>query len=119
MNNDVEDMVKRLNFENLIWIVFIIVAAFDIYGDELIKKGLTQNDQQARQKANKVFIIVTLISVFIYLYFFYRNYTDYKKYHNKSYEVRLIGSILFLAGILCLLYFQTTTTNSTDSLSNV
>ena len=37
MNNDVEEMVKRLSFENLIWIGFIITSALNIYGDEMIK----------------------------------------------------------------------------------
>lgn len=38
--NDSEQIVKRLSFENIIWIVFIIVSVIDIYGDELLKKVL-------------------------------------------------------------------------------
>lgn len=38
MNNETEEMVKRLSFENLIWIAFIVISALDIYGDELLKK---------------------------------------------------------------------------------
>ena len=56
MNNDIEEMVKRLSFENLIWIGFIITSALDIYGDEIIKKGLVTNDKNARKKANKLFL---------------------------------------------------------------
>lgn len=119
MNNDVDNMVKRLNFENLIWVAFIIISALDIYGDELLKKEVLYHDQKAKEKANKLFLGLSAFSILIYIYFFIRNYNDYKKYHNKSYEIRLIGSTLILAGTLCLLYFQLTTTNSTNSQSNV
>ena len=38
-----------------------------------------------------------------------RNYSDYQKYKNKSYEVRLFGSILVLVASICFIYFQLTT----------
>ena len=47
MNND-KDLIKRLNFENFIWITFIIVSALDIYGDELIKKSVVNNDLKSK-----------------------------------------------------------------------
>ena len=117
--NEKEKMIKRLSFENLIWVSFIVISLLDIYGDELLKKNLKYNDKEASKKANKLFLGITLFSILIYVYFFIRNYNDYKKYKNKSYEVRLIGSTFFLIGTLCLLYFQTTISNEIDSPSNV
>lgn len=119
MNNNVEEMVKRLSFENFIWIGFIIVSALDIYGDELIKKGLLYQDKQALHKANKLFLKLAYFSILVYLYFLIRNYSDYKKYQNKNYQIRLLGSILILAGTLCLVYFQKNNTTPIDSSSNV
>ena len=112
-------MIKRLSFENIIWFVFIIVSVFDIYGDELLKKDLLYNDKISSDKANKIFLGSTIVSLLIYGYFLLRNYSDYKKYKTKSYEIRLIGSILIIAGVICLLYFQVTTRKKNDSLSNV
>lgn len=113
------DIVRRLNFENFIWVVFIVVSLLDIYGDELIKKSVTENDKEAQEKANNLFLFIILVSILVYVYFFYRNYKDYEKYRTKSYEVRLIGSALILIGSFCLLYFLLTTTNQTDSISNI
>ena len=79
MNNDIEEMVKRLSFENLIWIGFIITSALDIYGDEIIKKGLVTNDKNARKKANKLFLGISFFSILVYIYFLMRNYNDYQK----------------------------------------
>ncbi len=112
-------MVKRLSFENLIWIVFIVISALDIYGDELLKKSITKKDKEAQKRAQKLFLGISIVSILIYIYFFTRNYSDYKKYHNKSYEVRLVGSTLILIGAICLLYFQVTTRQEVDSPSNV
>ena len=49
-------MVKRLNFENLIWVAFMIVSALDIYGDELLKKNIMYNDKNAQKKATNLFV---------------------------------------------------------------
>ena len=118
MNED-DSLVERLSFENLIWICFIVISVLDIYGDELIKKGITKKDKTSREKANKLFLGISIFSILIYIYFLIRNYSDYKKHYNKSYEIRLVGSILILTGSICLLYFQLTTTYQTDSPSNV
>ena len=57
----------------------------------------------------KLFLFLTFVSLIIYVYFFMRNYSDYQKYKNKSYEVRLFGSILVLVASICFIYFQLTT----------
>ena len=119
MDNNLDNTINRLNFENLIWVCFIIISILDIYGDELIKKSLTSNDTNCRKKANKLFLGINLFSILIYIYFLMRNYNDCKKYNNDSYQVRLIGSILILTGTICFLYFQLTTTYQNDSPSNV
>lgn len=119
MDKDTIEMVKRLNFENLIWVVFIVISILDIYGDELIKKSLICGDKTSQKKADKLFLTLTAISIPIYIYFLSRNYKDFCKHKNKSYEVRYIGSIFVLIGTLCFLYFQLTTRRQTDSPSNV
>ena len=70
MENNTNEIINRLNFENLIWICFIVISALDIYGDELIKKSLKNNDTHCRKKADKLFLGITLFSILIYLYFF-------------------------------------------------
>ncbi|MBQ2639941.1 MAG: hypothetical protein IJF92_04170 [Bacilli bacterium] len=111
-------IIKRLTFENYIWLAFIIISALDIYADELIKKDLLYNDKKSKEKADKLFLGLTALSMLIYLYFLARNFYDYKKYNSKSYQVRLIGSIFILIGTICFLYFQITTKQQ-DSSSNI
>lgn len=114
------DLIKRLNFENLVWLTFIIISAIDIYGDELIKKGVTTNDKKLQEMANNLFLFVILVSIIIYIYFFWRNYHDYKKHHNELYKIRLFASSLILIGTILLLYFQLNINNQNNNLpSNV
>lgn len=105
MNVDIQ-FIKRINFENFIWITFIVISIVDIYGDELIKKSLTTNNNSSKFKAEKLFLFVSLISILIYIYFLCRNYFDYKKYCNGYYKIRLLGSVFVLVGSLFLVYFQ-------------
>lgn len=118
MNSD-DELIKRLSFENYIWITFIVISLVDIYGDELFKRSIWGNDIEAKRKAKNLFLFVALISILIYVYFFYRNYTDYRKYCNKFYEVRLFGSIFILVGALCLVYFQLYNTEEIELPSNI
>lgn len=119
MNNDKINLVKRLDFENIIWICFIIISFSNIYGSKLIKKSILYNDKQAENKANKLFLKLTLLSLIIYIYFFKRNYNDYKKTSTKNFEIRLIGSSLILLGTLCFLYFQLNNPNDEETPSNI
>lgn len=116
-----EETIKRLNFENIIWTVLIIVAALDIYGDELIKKSIKENDKNAQDKAENLFLFVTLVSLVVYIYFLYRNYADYKKYNNELYLIRFMASLIILIGTFMLLYFQLNVNkeNNADLPSNI
>lgn len=114
-----EKEIKRLNFENFIWIIFIVLSILDIYGDELIKKYLIQNDKKADIEAKKIFFFILIVTILIYIYFIIRNYNDYKKHDSSEYFVRLFGSILVLSGSICFLYFQIKTGAVTESLSNI
>ncbi len=119
MNNKSEEL-KELTVENYIWIVYIAIAIFNIYGDELVRKYLKYNDKVANRKALNLFKKILLINIIIYLYFLNRNFKQMKNnnYDNK-YIIRFVGSILVFVGTLCFFYFQSSITNETDSLSNI
>lgn len=117
---DEEETIRRLSFENWVWFAFIVVSAVDIYGDELIKKGIREHDEKEQKKAESLFLFVILVSILIYVYFFYRNYKDYKKYQSELYYERLVASAFILLGTIMLLYFQLNVSNNETNLpSNI
>lgn len=107
--NKIEKEIKRLNFEDILWGIFIILSILNIVCNKLQKDYVITNNQYYEDSANNISIFVLTILLLVYLYFFIRNYSMYK---NKGYEatqtdlIKVMGSIFFILGTLCLLYFQ-------------
>lgn len=108
MDNNVDMELNRLDFEDILWGIFIILSIMNIISNKLQKEYVISNSQYYEDKANNISICVLIILVFIYLYFFFRNYNMYNNKDNPSKEdmIKVIGSFLFIVGTLCLLYFQ-------------
>ena len=105
MNNE----INRLNFEDIIWLIFIVLSVLNIISNQEQKIYTITNNQTYENNANKRTIFVLTILIIIYLYFFIRNINMYK---NKEYPtntdlIKVLGSLLFIIATFCLLYFQT------------
>ena len=109
MNNNWTSEIKRLNFEDILWVIFIILSILNIVSNNYQKEYVVSNDEYYEDRANNISIFVLTILLLVYLYFFIRNY---KMYTNKGMEttgvdfVKVTGSMFFIIGTLCLLYFQ-------------
>lgn len=82
----------------------------NVYGDYNDEEYLKTDNKNFKIKSNKIFETTLIITFFIYLYFFLRNYKFYKKssFHDKElYFIKLLGSSFLIAGIICLIHFQT------------
>ena len=114
MNGEKISEINRLNFEDILWVVFIILSILNIVSNNLQKEYVISEEQFYENKANNISIKVLSTLVFIYLYFFIRNYNMYNNKDNSTDTdlVKVIGSLLFLIGAICLLYFQV---NSDDN----
>jgi hypothetical protein len=109
MDNYLYKELKRLRFEDIIWLIFAFLCLFNIYGDELQIKYLYTNENTYQKNSNNIFIFTIFITFFIYLYFFLRNYNNYKDASIETktlFTVKTFGSAFLIGGILCLLYFQ-------------
>ena len=107
MNIDSE--IMRLDFEDFLWVVFMILVGLNIYGDYDDKEYLRSNVISYKEKSNSIFTLTLTITFFIYFYFLFRNYKNYVSvpdYVKSLYFIRLLGSCFLVAGICCLLYFQ-------------
>lgn len=101
--------LKRLNFEDMLWIIFIFLSFCNIVGNHFEKKYLHSNAFQDKHMANEVFLFALTVTFFIYIYFFIRNYHSFKNSSPKerfTYTIKVLGSIFLIIGVLCLIYFQ-------------
>lgn len=112
--NDKNSEINRLNFEDILWGIFIVLSLLNILANDNQKKYIISENQYYEDNANKISIFVLLILLCIYFYFFLRNYNMYKNKLDASDTdlVKVVGSIFFILGTLCLLYFQV---NSDDN----
>lgn len=103
------DEIKRLKFEDFLWIVFGSLCILNIYGDYNEKEYIETHDNIYKNSANKIFEFTIIITFFIYIYFFIRNYKAYEKSspeEKQLYLIKVLGSSFLIAGIVCLFYFQ-------------
>ena len=108
-DDNVINDIKRLNFEELLSVIFIVVSILNILGESNEKKYLKTKNNYYKNNANKIFELTIIITLFIYIYFFIRNYDSYKKVSDKEkklYSIKLLSSCFLIAASLCLLYFQ-------------
>ena len=107
--NDTISKIKELEFEKILWLIFIFISALNIYGDNLEELFIKTNDKTQEQTAKNIFTFTVIVSLIIYLYFAYRNY---KYLNNSSLEekrlscIRFAGSVLIIVGTLCILYYD-------------
>ena len=78
MNNEKVREINRLNFEDILWVVFIGLSVLNIVSNNFQKEFVITENQFYESKANNISIKVLTILVFVYLYFFIRNYNMYR-----------------------------------------
>ncbi len=102
--------LEELNLEIIIWIIFIILSAIKIYGDNIQQLFLIENNPKYEKKAQYLFTFTITISIILYLYFVYRNYNKFQESicnHNSLLPgIRLLGSIFIVIGVFFILYYQ-------------
>lgn len=108
-SDEIINEIKRLDFENFLWILFAILATLNIIGDEKEEEYLLTNDINLQTRSDNIFKLTLVVTFFIYLYFLIRNWHFYEiadESQKQLYLVKLLGSSFLIAGIVCLIYFQ-------------
>lgn len=115
-------VIKRLRFENYIWVIYLVIALGNIWADELIIKSIEEHENKYDTLAKIIFLISLIVTLIIYVYFLNRNYNDYinsNEKNKKTYEIRFLGSIFVFVGTFCFLYFIIKMPSVEESISNI
>lgn len=105
-NNDLQEVT----INEWIWIIFVILSLANIYGDELEKNSLQENNCRDKN-ARKIFLTTASVALIIYFYFVINSYRKLKnlKQSNKNtklQEINLLGNTLVFIGALTLIYYN-------------
>lgn len=119
MNKNENDKLTELKIDEWIWIIFIILSALNIFGDEYEKDYYIHHDVYKDSIAKKIFTFTVFISFLIYLYLAYQRYTKMKITKNQHQDTsicdtRFFASILVVIASLLFLYCQLEDTNASN-----
>lgn len=109
-SNETISEINRLNFEDIVWIIYATSTISNVYGNYYDKLYLKTNNEAYMNRANDIFEITLIITFLVYIYFLLRNYKLYKRASSREkelYLIRVFGTILVIVGVICLIYFQT------------
>lgn len=110
MNNQSTQTYTRLKFEDNLSIIFIILNLLNIRANAIIENAILTGDISQISNALKIYRLIIVISILLYIYFVKRNYEFYieskKKvnYDNTLEKIRLTGSVFILVGTILLGY---------------
>lgn len=110
MNNQSTQTYTRLKFEDNLSIIFIILNLLNIRANAIIENAILTGDISQISNALKIYRLIIVISILLYIYFVKRNYEFYIEskqkvnYDNTLEKIRLTGSIFILVGTILLGY---------------
>lgn len=101
--------LNRLSFEDYLWIFYGSIIIANLFGNYYEKEYLRNQRRVDEVKYNSIFEIILILTFFIYIYLFIRNYNNYQKasFEEKGvYVVRVFGAVFLIVGIICFIYYQ-------------
>ena len=110
MNNQSTQTYTRLKFEDNLSIIFIILNLLNIRASAIIENAILTGDISQISNALKIYRLIIVISILLYIYFVKRNYEFYIEskqkvnYDNTLEKIRLTGSVFILVGTILLGY---------------
>ena len=118
MNNKIEE----LNIDEWIWIIFIILSLFNIYGDERSKCYYVSYNNKDKELSKNIFTTTVFISFLIYMYLFNKRYKVYKYNKDNNLSTRICGTRFFasiLVVVASFLYLYCQINDNEDSNPNI
>lgn len=106
---EIESELSRLRFEDFLWLFYGGIIITNILGNYYEKEYLKTQNKIYDIKSNSIFEIILILTFFIYIYLFLRNYNNYQKApenEKQVYLIRVFGAIFLIVGILCFIYYQ-------------
>lgn len=109
--DDTNKIFKKLNIEENIWVIYLIIITLSFYSNSLERKFYKYGDNNSKKQYRKINIIIFLIALCVYIYFFTDSFNDVmnlnisdtynKKFFNKA---NLTASTLILIAGTILLF---------------
>ena len=104
MRINLNEKLKELSIENMIWIIYIFISIFAIISNYFEQKYYNFHIFSDRKKQRYINLAIFTVAIIIYLYFLYNNIKHIKD-NNYSF-LSIFASTLFLIGGIIILYVE-------------
>ena len=109
MNDDIE-ILKKINIENKVWIIYLIIIGLSFYSNSIEERYVKYKNPDDRRKHQNLIILIFSIVLVIYYYFFLDNYRDVinlgpydsEKKKNLNKASLLASTLVLISGIIFL-----------------
>ena len=110
-NKDLENKLKQLSIEDIIWIIYIGIIILSWYSNYLEREYYINNNHKAKEKYRKILIFIFTILNIVYFYFYNDSLNSIKDLNiydsKKKKELTILSafaSLLILISGIILLY---------------
>ena len=104
MNNNLEQKLKDIDEEDIIWLIFIGIFILRIYSNKVEREYRINNKLDCRKKYHKINEFTYIIAIVIALYYIYRNW------NTENRNISLITNGLSII-VLVIFYYLEETSN--------
>lgn len=100
MNNN---LIKKLEIENFIWYIYIILILLSIYGNVFEKNYILTKNNYYKNIYRNITIFVFVIALIIYIYYFYESYNTINNLNHCTEKKKNLNELSFFATTLILI----------------
>ncbi len=102
--SDLNQILKELDTEDLIWIISLFTSIFAIYSNQLERSYVKHKNPRDQKRFKTINITIGIISFFIYLYFLLLSFSRFRENNpNTSFKTLKIREANFVAASLIVI----------------
>ncbi len=102
--NDIEETLKEIKEEDIIWIIYIFLVIFALVSNYFEKQFITKRKKKDEKTFRSINIFIFSVTFLIYLYFVLLNYKHIKKLDaTSSFRDQLFTNASFISSLLFLI----------------
>ena len=103
-NSELNDKVKELRSEEIIWLIYIGIIALSFYSNKLERDYFINNNVKSKEKYTNVMVFIFLVLLIVYMYFAKTSLDDVKNLnYNDSNEKKNLTYLSFMGSFLILI----------------
>lgn len=102
--NELNDKLKELKAEEIVWIIYIGIIILSFYSNDLERKYFINNDLESKKKYTDLMIIIFTVLLIVYMYFAKSSLDDIRNLkQNDSMEKKRLTYLSFVGSFLILI----------------